>query len=116
METEKAKTLKYRLFGIPDTFYEFVDKTRKQGLASVDIAIENNYQDWGISYDAVILRVGKTRFKFSEHQVAIAGFLERSSALENALKASRQLKEAGLASTICGKALSEVSIGHLKTA
>jgi len=95
-------TLRYKLFGIPGTFQEFVDKTKKQNEDSVEIAIQNSYQDYGISYDQVILKARNAKFKYGEQMRGLAGFSEGLSALELASEVSKDLEKCGLTFTITG--------------
>lgn len=112
-------TLRYRLFGIPRTFNEFVDKAKKEGEHKVNIAVGKynsyptpfNIVPWNHSV-AIGLETGKIRTKlktytYNTHRgrkdlfdTVIGKAKVEEATLKEAIEIAEKLQEIGLEPTI----------------
>ena len=123
-------SIRYQLFGIPKTFYEFVDKVQRRGDADLEIFVRS-YSDGSLeekpigdkmfSYMSnthyfVELWAGKRRFRLTEHTPRVGDFFSTMVEIEEvirntfveAVKAAERLEVCGLEAKINGQGVEKV--------
>lgn len=115
-------TIAYKLFGIPRTFDEFVDKVKRKGDNKVDVILgeENKGGLYGGLFDyncIVSIKSGKTRLKLNEHTylMGVGGFEStqiglaevRQATLKDLIETAEKLQSLNLEATINGKPIDE---------
>ena len=110
-------TLKYKLFGIPGTFEEFVDKIKNKGQKQVNIVL-GSYNDEGglgvqfFNYHVyIMLESGNIRLKLNERihmrlgdlYGTVVGKAEvEKNGLKDAIEAAERLQKSSLEVTVKG--------------
>lgn len=113
-------SIAYKLFGIPKTFDEFVDKVKRRGKTQVDVFL-GAYNAGGLAplfdYHCYVgLQSGKTKLKLNEHIHERLGLLYRTrigkaeveqAALKEAVETAEKLQGLGLEATINGEPIAK---------
>ncbi len=115
-------TIIYKLFGIPKTFDEFVDKMKRRGDNQVDVILGEYNKGVGVGglfdYNCIVsIKAGKTRLKLNEHTylMGVGGFYStqiglaevRQATLKDLIETAEKLQGLKLEATINGKSIDE---------
>lgn len=104
-------TILYKLFGVPRTLDEFIDRIKKEGYNQVDVTLTTYDDDtlWtGPAYHGVVgVKSGKRKLILEKDLRPSLGFCENISrsqleqkSLKKAIETAEKLQECGLEATI----------------
>ena len=100
-------SIRYKLFNIPATLEEFVDKSRKKGEASANITIYSfpiDHYELGNGGYKAIAEAGRVNWKIhKEPEVFLSKPTAYQITLEKAIIAAEELTKLGIPTTIMGK-------------
>lgn len=109
-------SIAYKLFGVPRTFDEFIDKVKRRGDSQVDVTLVH-YDDGKWNYHCIVgVQARKTKLRLHRHTHIRLGDLYHTvidkaeiqkASLKEAVETAEKLKVLGLEATISGKPIDQ---------